>query len=107
MRLTKTRLLSIVVLLLSVVVSPVAVLTATHGAGAASSITPLYPDLRALTPTNKMFISHPAGQPKLFSYTHIIYNAGPGPLELRPTYDPATDTADAVQRLYGRDGSGN
>ena len=43
----------------------------------------------------------------MLSYTHIIYNAGPGPLELRPTYDPATDTADATQRLYGLDSSGN
>ena len=76
------------------------------GVGAASSITPLYPDLRALTPTNKMFISHPATS-QLFSYTHIIYNAGPGPLELRPTYYRATDTADAVQRLYGRVRFGN
>jgi len=76
-------------------------------ATAATSITPLYPDLRALTPTDKMYISHPAGGPKLLSYTHIIYNAGPGPLELQPTYDPASDTADATQRLYGLDSSGN
>jgi hypothetical protein len=73
---------------------------------AQAALTPLLPNLRGLIPTQSMVIDHPTSTTKELSYTHIIYNAGGGPLELQPTYNSATDTASATQRLYGRDGTG-
>ena len=57
---TKTRLALLTVTLL-ILVGPVTnvVAGAVPGAGAAATITPLYPDLRALTPTDKMYTRIP------------------------------------------------
>ena len=73
---------------------------------AQAELTPLPPNLRGLIPTQSFAVEHPTATARELSYTHIIYNAGGGPLELQPHYDSATDTATATQRLYGRDSSG-
>jgi hypothetical protein len=65
-----------------------------------------YPDLIGEIPTNGFGISHPTTTTKEFDYTHIIYNAGAGPLEVQPTnYNSTTNLATAVQQLYSYNGS--
>jgi hypothetical protein len=60
-----------------------------------------YPDLITVIPTGGFGITHPTATTKELDYTHIVYNAGAGPLEVVPTdYDPATNVATGVQRLY-------
>jgi len=60
-----------------------------------------------IVPPQDISISHPLGSAKLLQYTHIIENAGDGPLELIPNYNPATNTATAVQNVYALDAAGN
>ena len=57
-----------------------------------------YPDLESIIPTSDIHISVVEGRKEL-DYSHYVYNAGPGPLEVRPVYDPATDSASGYQRL--------
>lgn len=76
-------------------------------AGRAASAVPALPDLQSLIPASDLSITHPTAMTKALNYTHIVYNAGEGPLEIRPEYDPATGLAQAFQRLYTYDASGN
>ena len=38
-----------------------------------------------------------------FRYTHLVYNAGPGPLEIQPQYNGASGDYQGVQKLYTHD----
>src|SRR6266581_3234182 len=94
--------------------SPLAMVAATTGivlvvggtGTAAPAQMPDYPDLRSIIPSNDIHISVVDGRREL-DYTHYVYNAGPGPLEIRPVYDPATDSARGYQRVLTHDASGN
>src|SRR5262245_1535706 len=63
------------------------------------------PDLQSVSPLDQMSITND-GTGRVFRYTHDIANLGDGPLEIQPSYDPATDTAVGTQRLYTHDASG-
>ncbi|HEY7439221.1 MAG TPA: fibronectin type III domain-containing protein, partial [Acidimicrobiia bacterium] len=74
---------------------------------AASAADIAYPDLISVIPTGDLGISHPTPSTKEFDYTHLVYNAGLGPLEVQPTnYDPSTNLATGVQNLYSYDANG-
>jgi Bacterial Ig domain/Lysyl oxidase len=73
--------------------------------GVAQSVA--YPDLKVITPTTEISIGHPTPTTRELRFSHITWNAGAGPLEIRPSFNAATGTALAFQRLYSRDASGN
>lgn len=58
------------------------------------------PDLQVLTPTNLISIGNPTPSTRELRFSHITWNGGAGPLEIRPTYNPTTGLSWAVQRLY-------
>jgi hypothetical protein len=66
-----------------------------------------YPDMRVITTPSQISIGNPTPSTREFRFSHITWDAGTGPMEIRPTYNPATGQSWAVQRLYSRDGSGN
>src|SRR4051812_32346855 len=65
-----------------------------------------YPDLQTIVPLNSFAINRPTSTTRELRYTHHSTNFGDGPLEVRPQYDPTTDTARAFQRIYTHDASG-
>jgi hypothetical protein len=65
-----------------------------------------YPDLKVLTPPSLISIGNPTPSTRELRFSHVTWDAGAGPLEIRPTYNPATGQSWAVQRLYTRTGSG-
>ncbi|HET6953953.1 MAG TPA: LamG-like jellyroll fold domain-containing protein [Acidimicrobiales bacterium] len=74
-------------------------------AAAAPAGTPHLPDLQSVIPLDQMSITRDTTG-RVFRYTHVVANFGDGPLEIQPSYDPATDSAVGVQRIYSHDGSG-
>ena len=58
-----------------------------------------YPDVRVQVPTSEISIGSTGGR-RYLEFSHVTWNAGAGPLEIRPTYDPTTGMATAVQALY-------
>jgi hypothetical protein len=65
------------------------------------------PDLHTFIPVNEISIVRPTATTREFRYTHMTANIGDGPFEVRPLYDPATDTARGFQRLWTHDSAGN
>lgn len=65
-----------------------------------------YPDLQMQVPTAEIAIGYPTSTTRELRYTHITWNAGAGPLEIRPNYDPATGIAHPSQALYSANGTG-
>src|SRR5215831_5455165 len=65
-----------------------------------------YPDLQVKVPTADFSIGHPTSTTRELRYTHLTWNAGSGPFELRPAYDPSTGIAQPSQALYTTNGSG-
>jgi Bacterial Ig domain/Lysyl oxidase len=65
-----------------------------------------YPDLQVLTPTSQISIGNPTSSTREFRFSHITWNAGAGPLEIRPNYNPSTNQSQGYQRLYTRNASG-
>src|SRR5215471_7292692 len=82
------------------------VLPAAPRAEAAPAGTLHLPDLQSLIPLDEMSIGTDSTG-RVFQYTHVIANFGDGPLEIKPSYDPATDTAVGVQNIYTHDSAGN
>src|SRR5262244_3297619 len=65
-----------------------------------------YPDLQMQVPPSEIAIGSPTPTTRELRYTHITWNAGTGPLEIRPNYDPATGIAHPSQALFSASGSG-
>ena len=78
-----------------------------RGLHAAPAGTIHYPDLQTIIPLDSFSVGQPSATTRELRYTHHSANLGDGPLEVRPQYDPATDTARAFQRLYTHDAAGN
>ncbi len=76
------------------------------GASAAAAGVIAYPDLQVMIPTSLISIGHPTSTTRELRFTHITWNGGAGPLEIRPAYDPTTGTAQGYQRLYTYDTTG-
>ncbi len=65
----------------------------------ASAITP--PDMKLEVPTNAISIgTNPANGHRQLQYTHVTWDAGPGPFEIDPTYDSTTGTSTFSQEIY-------
>jgi Domain of unknown function (DUF4082)/Bacterial Ig domain/Fibronectin type III domain/Lysyl oxidase len=82
--------------------------TNTIGAGPPSSpsnaVTPsvppiAYPDLQVLMPTKEIAIIHNSTT-RTLEFTHVTWDAGEGPLEIRPHYNEATGISQGYQALY-------
>ena len=58
-------------------------LTFTGGASAAPAGTTHFPDLQTIIPLNSFSVVQ-GTEGKEFRYTHLVYNNGPGPLEIQP-----------------------
>src|SRR5215472_7310006 len=59
------------------------------GARPAAAAAIAYPDVRVQVPTSEISIGNTGGR-KYLEFSHVTWNAGAGPLEIRPTYDPTT-----------------
>ncbi len=59
-----------------------------------------YPDLQVQVPTNNMYISHPTTTTTTLGFSHITWNGGAGPFEIRPSYNSATGISQGFQALY-------
>ena len=59
-----------------------------------------YPNIQVLVPTNRISIAQPTASTRTLDFAHITWNAGAGPLEIRPQYNSATGLALATQALY-------
>jgi hypothetical protein len=68
-------------------------------ASSASAEPIAYPDLQLLMPTADMTIVH-KDSTRTFEFTHVSWDAGAGPLEIRPSYNPATGISQGYQALY-------
>jgi hypothetical protein len=58
-----------------------------------------YPELQVLMPTNEIAIIH-TSTTRMLEFSHITWDAGAGPLEIRPTYNSATGISQGYQALY-------
>jgi Bacterial Ig domain len=59
-----------------------------------------YPNIQVKVPTNRISIAQPTASTRTLDFAHITWNAGSGPLEIRPQYNSATGTSTATQALY-------
>lgn len=77
-------------------------------AGTATARTPgteHLPDLQTIIPTNAFsVVNTPEGRE--FRYTHLVYNNGPGPLEIQPSYDSTIGGFRGRQLILTHDASG-
>jgi hypothetical protein len=72
--------------------------------GVAQSV--VYPDLQVITPVSEISIGNPTPSTRELRFSHITWNAGAGPLEIRPSFNSGTGYAQGSQRLYTRNSSG-
>jgi hypothetical protein len=86
------------------VVAGMALLTG-PGVAAAPAGTPHLPDLRTIIPTDSFSLVQTTTGREL-RYTHLVYNAGPGPLEIQPSYDDTIGEYRGVQEVFTHDSSG-
>jgi Big-like domain-containing protein/lysyl oxidase len=93
--------------LVGVTMLAVALLAATaQPAWSAPAGTTHYPDLQTIIPTSSFSVVQ-AGTTREFRYTHLVYNNGPGPLEIQPQYNQASGTYRGEQQLFTHDAAGS
>jgi hypothetical protein len=63
------------------------------------------PDLRTIIPTDAFSVVG-SGADREYRYTHLIYDAGPGPLEIQPSYDQAIGGYRGRQLLFTHNSGG-
>jgi hypothetical protein len=86
------------------VVAALVCLSPSPGAAAPAG-TPHLPDLQTIIPTDAFsVVTEPTG--KEFRYTHLVYDAGPGPLEVQPSYEESTGGYRGVQQVFSHDAAG-
>ena len=79
---------------------------AVPAAQAAPAGTPHLPDLRTILPLDSFSIVNGSGGREL-RYTHQIYNAGAGPLDIAPFYSSSAGTYLGHQQVMTHDSAGN
>jgi hypothetical protein len=85
-------------------------LAASLSAAPARAATSLYPDLKTLPPRDLRFDTTDVDPSEttvihnVLRFSNTVWDAGPGPLELRGQIDPATKTGAAIQRVYDDSG---
>jgi len=95
----------------AIVTTVVAGMGGTAARAAAGPVAPravaiAYPDLQVQVPTGEISVGHPTSTTKSLQFSHVTWNAGAGPLEIRPSYDPVTGIAHATQALYSSSAPG-
>ncbi len=65
-----------------------------------------YPDLQVLVPTSDIAIGHPTSTTRSLDFSHITWNAGTGPFEIRPSYNALTGISQGFQALYSSPSAG-
>ncbi len=103
---THSRRRAAVVLAGLVVATPIILVTTTaHASGAAYHLT--LPDLQIQVPTGNISIGfNPDTADRQLQFTHITWDAGTGPFQIKPKYNRRTGTATFVQTVYkSRNGS--
>jgi hypothetical protein len=73
-------------------------------ASPAATAQPLLPDLQALPPSALYIVPAGNGRETRLKFTTVIWNAGPGPLEVRGGEDPVSGELAVYQVLYTADG---
>jgi hypothetical protein len=91
-----------IALLVSLIIAVVAVQA--PGALAAPAGTTHYPDLQTVIPTANLSVVQ-GTDGREFRYTHLVYNAGPGPLEVQPQYNGAAGSYQGRQQLFTHNAS--
>src|SRR4051794_5379615 len=66
--------------------------------------TPHLPDLQTILPTNQ-FSTAGTGTARELRYTHLVYNAGPGPMEIQPAYNQASGNYQGTQQIFTHNSS--
>ena len=79
---------------------------ATRPAGAAPAGSVHLPDLRTVIPDDGFSIEAGPDGPE-FRYTHLVHNAGAGPLRIQPAYSTTAGTYLGQQQLTTHDSSGD
>ena len=79
--------------------------TLAGSASAAPAGTTHFPDLQTIIPLNSFSIVQGTEGPE-FRYTHLVYNNGPGPLEIQPQYNPVSGTYQGMQQLFTHNAAG-
>jgi hypothetical protein len=69
-------------------------------ASTAHGATVAYPDLQVQVPSAEISIGHPTAGARALQFSHVTWNAGAGPFELRPQYNSSSGMAQGVQALY-------
>jgi hypothetical protein len=74
-------------------------------ARAAPAGTTHLPDIQTVIPTDSFsIVQGPDGRE--FRYTHLVYNDGPGPLEIQPEYNQASGSYQGQQLLFTHNAAG-
>jgi len=72
-----------------------------HAASPAGAATLTLPDMQIQVPTNLISIgTDPTTGHRVLRFTHTTWDAGAGPFEIDPAYNPATGTATFTQAIY-------
>ena len=102
--------LAVAALTLLTTITPATLLGVTHAQGATAPAAPaapqpLLPDLRVLEPSS-LYIVAPTEEDdeKRLKFATVLWNAGPGVLEVHGSTDPDTDEISVQQVLYGEGG---
>jgi hypothetical protein len=66
----------------------------------AAAATIAYPDLQVLVPPSEISIANPAPGTKELQFSHITWDSGAGPLEIRPSYNALTGISQGYQALF-------
>jgi hypothetical protein len=69
-----------------------------QGTAGTGTITP--PDMQLQVPANDISIGASGASQRQLQFTHITWDAGTGPFEIDPTYNPSTGTATFRQAIF-------
>ena len=75
-------------------------------AQAAPAGTTHLPDIQTIIPTNSFSVVQ-GTDGREFRYTHLVYNNGPGPLEIQPQYNQASGSYQGQQLLFTHNAAGS
>src|SRR4051794_12809051 len=64
-----------------------------------------YPDLQTVIPSTSFSVVQ-GTDGKEFRYTHLVFNQGPGPLDIMPQYNQASGSYQGMQRLWTHNAAG-